>query len=183
MPASCFISSYVGAGTVEFLVDSRTNDFYFCEMNTRLQVEHPVTEFVTGQDLVEWQIRVARGEALPLTQEEVKANVKGSAIEARIYAENPLNGFLPASGPLLHVRPPVGVAGGDGDIRADSGVVAGDTVSTFYDPMIAKLIVYAENREKALKLMKSALQNYQVFIRYSEHWCWGISTPLLVFFH
>lgn len=153
---------YVGAGTVEFLIDSVSNEFYFCEMNTRLQVEHPVTELITGTDLVEWQLRVAAGQKLPLTQEEIFARAKGCAIEARIYAENPLKDFLPASGYLAHLRTPAEVAGAEPGIRVDSGVIAGNTVSTFYDPMIAKLIVYDETREKALEKMERSLRGYQV---------------------
>lgn len=155
-------TGYVGAGTVEFLIDTVSNDFYFCEMNTRLQVEHPVTELITGTDLVEWQLRVASGQKIPLTQEEIFARVKGCAIEARIYAENPLRDFLPASGYLAHLQTPMEGRNGEPGIRVDSGVIAGNTVSTFYDPMIAKLIVYDENREKALEKMERSLRSYQV---------------------
>jgi 3-methylcrotonyl-CoA carboxylase alpha subunit len=128
---------YVGAGTVEFLVD--TNGFYFLEMNTRLQVEHPVTECVTGQDLVEWQIRVAAGQVLPLTQDEIRCT--GHAMEARIYAEDPDAGFLPDSGTVTALDWPTGEW-----IRIDRGIDVGDAVSVHYDPMIAKLIVSGENR-------------------------------------
>ena len=133
---------YVGAGTVEFLLDAR-GDFFFMEMNTRLQVEHPVTEAITGQDLVAWQLRVAQGAALPLTQEEIPLN--GHAIEVRLYAEDPEQDFLPASGKLtLYREPPAGPGR-----RTDSGVSEGDEVSPFYDPMLAKLIAWGEDRETA----------------------------------
>ena len=133
---------YVGAGTVEFLLDAHGH-FFFMEMNTRLQVEHPVTEAITGLDLVAWQIRVARGEALPLTQDQVP--LRGHAIEVRLYAEDPAGGFLPASGQLALYQEP---AAGPGR-RVDSAVVEGDTISPFYDPMIAKLIAWGESREEA----------------------------------
>ena len=133
---------YVGAGTVEFLLDERC-DFFFMEMNTRLQVEHPVTELITGLDLVAWQIRVARGEALPFTQEQVP--LIGHAIEVRLYAEDPDNDFLPATGTLALYRE---AAAGPGR-RVDSGVSEGDEVSPFYDPMLGKLIAWGENREEA----------------------------------
>ncbi|WP_415755304.1 acetyl/propionyl/methylcrotonyl-CoA carboxylase subunit alpha [Pseudomonas leptonychotis] len=133
---------YVGAGTVEFLLDER-GDFFFMEMNTRLQVEHPVTELITGLDLVAWQIRVARGEALPISQEQVP--LIGHAIEVRLYAEDPDNDFLPATGPLALYRE---AAAGPGR-RVDSGVSEGDEVSPFYDPMLGKLIAWGENREEA----------------------------------
>lgn len=133
---------YVGAGTVEFLLDAR-GEFFFMEMNTRLQVEHPVTEAITGQDLVAWQLRIAQGEQLPLTQQQVP--LRGHAIEVRLYAEDTDNDFLPASGTLKLYREPAGGAGR----RVDSGVVEGDVVSPFYDPMIAKLIAWGETREEA----------------------------------
>lgn len=133
---------YVGAGTVEFLLDER-GDFFFMEMNTRLQVEHPVTEAITGLDLVAWQIRVARGEPLPITQQQVPLN--GHAIEVRLYAEDPDHDFLPATGTLALYRES---ASGDGR-RIDSGVAEGDSVSPFYDPMLGKLIAWGENREQA----------------------------------
>jgi 3-methylcrotonyl-CoA carboxylase alpha subunit len=133
---------YVGAGTVEFLLDER-GDFFFMEMNTRLQVEHPVTELITGLDLVAWQIRVARGEALPITQEQVP--LIGHAIEVRLYAEDPDNDFLPATGTLALYRE----ANAGTGRRVDSGVSEGDEVSPFYDPMLGKLIAWGENREEA----------------------------------
>jgi 3-methylcrotonyl-CoA carboxylase alpha subunit len=162
--------NYVGAGTVEFIMTA-TGDFYFMEMNTRLQVEHPVTEMVTGQDLVEWQLRVAANEALPLTQEQLK--IDGHAIEARIYAEHPARGFLPSTGTLKHLRMPEGVefvidAAGLGEtgrkapVRIDSGVREGDTITPFYDPMIAKLIVHGATREEALARMSRALHACEV---------------------
>jgi 3-methylcrotonyl-CoA carboxylase alpha subunit len=154
---------YVGAGTVEFIMTGGA--FYFMEMNTRLQVEHPVTEMVTGQDLVEWQIRVAVGEPLPLTQEQLKLN--GHAIEARIYAENPARGFLPSTGTLKHLRVPQGVEftlgeGARAPVRIDSGVCEGDTITPFYDPMIAKLIVHGADRGEALARMSLALRACEI---------------------
>ena len=157
---------YVGAGTVEFIAN-QDGSFYFMEMNTRLQVEHPVTEMITGQDLVEWQLRVAFGEALPLRQEQLA--IHGHALEARIYAENPDNNFLPSIGTLRHMRTPAcaafelgGVPGQPGALRIDSGVREGDTISPFYDPMVAKLIVWGHDREQALARMSDALSHYQV---------------------
>ncbi|KAK1573359.1 carbamoyl-phosphate synthase subunit L [Colletotrichum navitas] len=152
--------NYVGAGTVEFILDKDTGDFYFMEMNTRLQVEHPVSEMVTGTDLVEWQFRVAAGEKLPLTQEEIVHNIKqhGAAIEARIYAESPEKGFMPDSGKLVHLTTPHI----NGDIRIDAGFVQGDTVSEAYDGMIAKLIVRGKDRETAIRRMELALREYEV---------------------
>jgi 3-methylcrotonyl-CoA carboxylase alpha subunit len=152
---------YVGAGTVEFIAEG--DSFYFMEMNTRLQVEHPVTELVTGQDLVEWQLRVASGEPLPLTQDEL--TLRGHAIEARLYAENPEKGFLPSIGKLTHLRfpPHADFSGGQPvTTRVDSGVRQGDTITPFYDPMIAKLIVWGANREQALKHLRQALEETQV---------------------
>ncbi|MFM0472523.1 acetyl/propionyl/methylcrotonyl-CoA carboxylase subunit alpha [Paraburkholderia strydomiana] len=160
--------NYVGAGTVEFIMTA-TGDFYFMEMNTRLQVEHPVTEMITGQDLVEWQLRVAAGQPLPLTQDQLK--IDGHAIEARIYAEHPARGFLPSTGTLKHLRMPEGVEftihAGAGEsrkapVRIDSGVREGDTITPFYDPMIAKLIVHGATREEALARMSRALHACEV---------------------
>ncbi|KAK1987643.1 carbamoyl-phosphate synthase subunit L [Colletotrichum cereale] len=152
--------NYVGAGTVEFILDKDTGDFYFMEMNTRLQVEHPVSEMVTGTDLVEWQFRVAAGEKLPLTQEEIVDNIKqrGAAIEARIYAESPEKGFMPDSGKLIHLTTPHV----NEDIRIDAGFIQGDTVSEAYDGMIAKLIVRGKDRETAIRRMELALRDYEV---------------------
>lgn len=152
--------NYEGAGTVEFIFDNDTGNFYFMEMNTRLQVEHPVTEMVTGLDLVQWQIMVAEGHQLPLTQEDVEARIasRGHAIEARIYAENPDKGFIPDSGQLLHVKLPVESE----DVRIDTGFVEGDVVSSHYDPMIAKLIVRGETREEAVRKLAVALEQYEI---------------------
>ena len=146
---------YVGAGTVEFIAN-QDGTFYFMEMNTRLQVEHPVTEEITGLDLVEWQLRVAYGEPLPLAQDELAIN--GHAIEARIYAENPAKNFLPSIGTLHHLRMPPE----DGPVRIDSGVREGDAISPFYDPMIAKLICWGETREVALRALAAALRECQI---------------------
>ena len=146
---------YQGAGTVEFLLDV-DGSFYFMEMNTRLQVEHPVTEMISGQDLVEWQLRVAAGEKLPKTQAELVLN--GHAFEARIYAEDPNNDFLPATGKLEFLQTPIESE----HVRIDTGVRQGDEVSVFYDPMIAKLIVWDETREKALQRLAKALSEYRI---------------------
>ena len=155
---------YVGAGTVEFIAN-QDGSFYFMEMNTRLQVEHPVTEMITGLDLVEWQLRVAYGEHLPLRQEQLQLH--GHALEARIYAENPDKGFLPSIGTLQHMRTPAAqeftMARDTGaTVRIDSGVRQGDTISPFYDPMIAKLIVWGQDRQHALSVMANALAQYQI---------------------
>ncbi|MDR0281356.1 MAG: acetyl/propionyl/methylcrotonyl-CoA carboxylase subunit alpha [Paucimonas sp.] len=146
---------YVGAGTVEFLLDAR-GEFFFMEMNTRLQVEHPVTEAITGLDLVAWQIRVARGEALPITQEQVPLN--GHAIEVRLYAEDPANDFLPATGKLALYRESAPGAGR----RVDSGVAEGDQVSPFYDPMLGKLIAWGEDREQARLRLLAMLDEFAI---------------------
>jgi len=161
---------YVGAGTVEFIAN-QDGSFYFMEMNTRLQVEHPVTEMITGTDLVEWQIRVAFGEPLPKKQHELA--IHGHAIEARVYAENPEKGFLPSIGTLRHMDVPQAVAfelGADGGggattpsaVRVDSGVREGDAISPFYDPMIAKLIVWGADRTQALARMSQALAEFRI---------------------
>jgi 3-methylcrotonyl-CoA carboxylase alpha subunit len=146
---------YVGAGTVEFIAD-QDGRFYFMEMNTRLQVEHPVTEMITGQDLVEWQLRIAAGEALPLTQEQL--SIRGHALEARIYAEDPDKGFLPSTGALVHLAPPLESP----HVRVDTGVDEGDEITPYYDPMIAKLIVWDQTRELALQRMLQALAEYRI---------------------
>lgn len=157
---------YVGAGTVEFIAN-QDGSFYFMEMNTRLQVEHPVTEMITGTDLVEWQLRVAAGQPLPKTQDELSIN--GHAIEARIYAENPEKGFLPSTGTLRHMAAPAAVGfelggslGAPAAVRIDSGVREGDAISPFYDPMIAKLIVWGSDRTEALARMSQALAEFQI---------------------
>ena len=154
--------SYVGAGTVEFIVEQseRGMDFFFMEMNTRLQVEHPVTEAVTGLDLVEWQLRIASGEPLPLTQAQVR--VQGHAIEARICAETPDNDFLPATGRLQVMRIPLAQRFTTGAVRWDSGVRAGDEISPYYDSMIAKLIVHGDTREQALAHLDQALSELHI---------------------
>ena len=148
---------YVGAGTIEFIADAsdglKPDRFWFMEMNTRLQVEHPVTEAITGFDLVEWQLRVAAGEKLPKTQNEIHAN--GHAVEARLYAEDPQTGFLPSVGKLERLHLPEGV-------RVDSGVREGDTISPFYDPMIAKVIAHADTREAAIAKLADALSSVQI---------------------
>ena len=164
---------YVGAGTVEFIVD-QDGTFYFMEMNTRLQVEHPVTEMITGQDLVKWQFEVAAGGPLPPmaaqgTDAHVQAlSIRGHAIEARVYAENPDKNFLPSTGTLLHMRPPRGVEfshhveGHPAPVRVDAGVRQGDAITPYYDPMIAKLIVWGDTRDIALSRMRAALADFQV---------------------
>ena len=147
--------NYVGAGTVEFIVD-RHGEYFFMEMNTRLQVEHPVTEMISGQDLVEWQLRVAAGEALPVSQDALQ--ISGHAFEVRIYAEDPNNNFMPATGQLKHLQFPAESA----HIRIDTGVRQDDSVSIHYDPMIAKLIVWDENRRSALRRLHLALRELQI---------------------
>ncbi len=170
---------YVGAGTVEFIAeaaeDGSAGPFYFMEMNTRLQVEHPVTEMITGLDLVEWQLRVAAGQSLPLSQDQLRIN--GHAIEARIYSENPFKEFLPATGPIHHLRTPEAVqfttgqpahplggvmSGEPAATRVDSAIVKGSQISPYYDPMIAKLIVWGSDRPAAIARMSSALQQFEV---------------------
>ena len=153
---------YVGAGTVEFIVEQRPGamEFFFMEMNTRLQVEHPVTEAITGLDLVEWQLRVAAGEPLPLKQEQLR--IQGHAIEARICAENPDNNFLPATGTLQVYRKPAAASFERAAVRVDDGVREGDAISPFYDPMIAKLIVHGDTREQALARLDQALAQVHI---------------------
>ncbi|HET8908016.1 MAG TPA: acetyl-CoA carboxylase biotin carboxylase subunit [Ktedonobacterales bacterium] len=146
---------YTGAGTVEFIMD-REGAFYFLEVNTRLQVEHPVTELVTGLDLVRWQILVAEGHPLPLTQEQI--TFTGHAVEARIYAEDPASGFLPQAGEVVLWRPPEG----DG-VRVDAGVATGDSISPYYDPMVAKVCAHGATRDEALRRLDAALQRTVLF--------------------
>jgi propionyl-CoA carboxylase alpha chain len=145
---------YLGAGTVEFLYDENDN-FYFLEMNTRLQVEHPVSEWITGVDLVELQIRVARGEALPFKQEDLK--IKGHAMELRVYAEDPMNDFLPCVGHLDVYKLPVGEG-----IRVDNGFEQGMDIPIYYDPMLSKLITYGQTREEAIQIMVKAIDDYKI---------------------
>ncbi|MEO6018421.1 MAG: biotin carboxylase N-terminal domain-containing protein, partial [Polaromonas sp.] len=155
--------NYVGAGTVEFIVEQRDNgamNFFFMEMNTRLQVEHPVTEAITGLDLVEWQLRVASGEKLPLAQDQLR--ITGHAIEARICAETPDNNFLPATGTLHVYRKPIHTAFERGPIRVDDGVREGDAISPYYDSMVAKLIVHGATREEALARLDDALARTRI---------------------
>ena len=145
---------YLGAGTVEFLMDA-DHKFYFLEMNTRLQVEHPVTELITGVDLVELQIRIARGEKLKIKQKDLK--IKGHALELRVYAEDPLNDFLPSVGNLEKYRLPSGEG-----VRVDNGFEEGMDVPIYYDPMLSKLITYGKNREEAIQLMLKAIEEYEI---------------------
>ncbi len=152
--AVCQACNYEGAGTVEFLLDASLN-FYFLEMNTRLQVEHPVTEEITGLDLVEWQVRVAKGERLPKLQDELKIN--GHAVEIRVYAEDTLNGFTPDIGTLNRYRIPSGK-----NIRVDDAFLEGMEIPIYYDPMIAKLVVWGETREVAMDRAIDAIDNYQI---------------------
>lgn len=147
---------YVGAGTVEFILDKNDLSFHFMEMNTRLQVEHPITEMITGTDLVEWQIKIASGEPLPVTQADIHR--RGHAFEARIYAENPRDGFLPGAGPLHHLTTP----SASSNVRIETGVRQGDEVSVHYDPMIAKLVVWGENRAQALDSLIARLSEYHI---------------------
>ncbi|MGO9931511.1 MAG: biotin carboxylase N-terminal domain-containing protein [Steroidobacteraceae bacterium] len=146
---------YIGAGTIEFLVDESQN-FYFMEMNTRLQVEHPVTEFITGIDLVEWQLSVAQGARLPLQQADIAQ--RGFAIEARLYAEDPARGYLPSVGRLSHLRWPAAAAG----VRLDTGVDQGDEVSTYYDPMLGKVVACGASRAAAIDLLRGALDEFEI---------------------
>ena len=146
---------YTNAGTIEFLLDEQ-GQFYFLEMNTRLQVEHPITEMVTGLDLVRWQIRIARGERLDVDPSQA-ATPHGHAIECRIYAEDPDNGFLPSPGRIAQLRAPAGPG-----IRDDSGATAGLEVPIFYDPLVSKLIAWAEDRPAAIARMRRALSEYVV---------------------
>ncbi|ORZ34038.1 3-methylcrotonoyl-CoA carboxylase subunit alpha [Catenaria anguillulae PL171] len=148
--------NYRGAGTVEFIMDANTKQFYFMEMNTRLQVEHPVTEMITGTDLVEWQLQVAAGNPLPKRQSDLRIN--GWSFEARIYAENPANQFLPDTGPLLHMSTPEPSA----SVRVETGVRQGDEVSVFYDPMIAKAVVHGKDRAAALAKLAACLDEYKI---------------------
>ncbi|MCH2042950.1 MAG: acetyl-CoA carboxylase biotin carboxylase subunit [Saprospiraceae bacterium] len=146
---------YVGAGTVEFLFDDKSREFYFLEMNTRLQVEHPVTELVTGVDLVRQQVLIARGEELAIQQEELK--IQGHSIELRVYAEDPTNNFLPSIGNLVNYSPPKGVG-----VRVDDGYKEGMDIPIYYDPMIAKLITYGADRTEAIARMLRAIQDYHI---------------------
>ncbi|OAA55660.1 methylcrotonoyl-CoA carboxylase alpha chain [Cordyceps fumosorosea ARSEF 2679] len=154
---------YVGAGTVEFILDKDSGKFYFMEMNTRLQVEHPVTEMVTGVDLVEWQFRIAAGEKLPLDQAQVEEQMaqRGAAIEARVYAENPEKGFMPDSGKLVHAVLAESLKG-DEDVRLDWGFGSGSVVSEAYDGMIAKLIIRGDTRETAIAKLAAALRKFEI---------------------
>lgn len=148
---------YRGAGTVEFIVDEDDGGrFYFMEMNTRLQVEHPVTEMIVKQDLVEWQLKVASGNKLPLAQQELQ--IHGHAMEARIYAENPDSDFLPGTGSLAYLSTPEQ----SDNVRVDTGVRQGDEVSVFYDPMIAKLIVWDSDRDAAIRRLHNSLSEYNI---------------------
>ena len=149
---------YYSAGTVEFIFDTDTDKFYFMEMNTRLQVEHPVTEMITGLDLVEWQIKVAAGQKLPITK-QADIPLIGHSLEARIYAEDPQKEFLPQSGKINVLREPIQIPG---KVRVDTGVKEGDEISTYYDPMISKLIVHESNRQKAIESLDMALKDYHV---------------------
>jgi acetyl/propionyl-CoA carboxylase alpha subunit len=153
---------YQNAGTVEFILDPDRRAFYFLEMNTRIQVEHPVTEMVTGLDLVQWQIKIANGEPLPFTQDQLVQ--RGHAIECRLYAEDPANNFLPMTGPLLRFIEPRGPG-----VRVDSGFTSGDQITIHYDPLIAKVIVYAENRPAAIHKMQSTLRD-TVLLGITTNW-------------
>ena len=148
-------AGYQNAGTAEFLLDEESGQFYFLEMNTRLQVEHPISEAVLGLDLVEWQVRIAAGEPLTLEQEDLRTS--GHAVECRIYAEDPYNNFAPSAGKLTHWLPPSGPG-----LRLDSGVAQGQEISTYYDPMLAKLIAWGPDRQTSLRRMELALSNFPV---------------------
>jgi 3-methylcrotonyl-CoA carboxylase alpha subunit len=161
---------YCGVGTIEFLVDENAN-FYFMEMNTRLQVEHPVTEMITGLDLVEWQLRVAGGEKLTLQQQDIKK--RGHAIEARLYAENPSNHFMPSAGILRYFQLPSSETPA---IRVDSGFQTGDEISVYYDPLLAKLIAWGEDRQKAIRILQSMLQETAVV---GIHTNWALLNRLI----
>ena len=165
---------YRGAGTIEFILDTSDSldeaQFYFMEMNTRLQVEHPVTEAITGTDLVEWQLRIAAGEPLPLKQSEL--DIAGHAIEVRLYAEDPERGYLPQTGQLIHYRPPAETP----QIRLETGVLEGDFVTPFYDPMLAKLIVHDVDRPRAIQRLQQALSHYEVAgVKTNLEWLYAIS--------
>lgn len=151
----CHNTQYNGAGTVEFIVDAANFEFYFLEMNTRIQVEHPVTEMVTGHDLVEMQIELSRGFLKPIDQAEVRT--KGHAIEVRLYAENPMKKFMPSPGRLDRFRPPQGEG-----IRVDAGYREGDTITPFYDPMVAKVIAWGETRDEARQKLVAALRGFEL---------------------
>ncbi len=153
---------YRNAGTIEFIVDPDTLEFFFLEMNTRLQVEHPVTELVTGLDLVQWQLRVAAGAALPFAQSDLRQ--RGHALECRLYAEDPANHFLPATGEILRFVEPKGPG-----VRVDTGITTGDTVSVYYDPLIAKIIVQGEDRPAAIRKMQAALAD-SVLLGITTNW-------------
>ena len=146
--------NYTSTGTVEFLMDDKLN-FYFLEMNTRLQVEHPVTEMITGIDLVEEQIKIARGEKLSFTQDDLSIN--GHAVELRVYAEDPLNNFLPSIGTLTKYIKPAGEG-----IRVDDGYEEGMTIPIYYDPMIAKLVTHGKDRTEAIQKMKAGIKEYKI---------------------
>lgn len=146
--------NYQNAGTIECLVDRHRN-FYFLEMNTRLQVEHPITELRTGIDIVQWQLRIAMGERLPFTQSDI--SFRGHAIECRIYAEDPYNEFLPSTGTITHLKPPQGAG-----VREDRGIEQGGEISVYYDPIISKLITYGQSREEAIGKMRRALREYEI---------------------
>ena len=148
---------YYNAGTVEFIFDVDSQQYYFMEMNTRLQVEHPITEMITGVDLVEWQLRIARGDSLPLQQNQLRIN--GHSFELRIYSEDPFNHFLPANGRLSYLQEPTEE---QGHLRVESGVRQGDLISTYYDPMIAKLVVWGQDRQAALTKLQQGLEDYKI---------------------